>query len=985
VLVIGRAVSADWPMYRMDAGRTGFTPESLPDGLSLRWTHEAAHAPMPAWPRSDRMPFDRAYQVVVADGRVIYGSSADGIVSALDADSGKVLWQFYTDGPVRFAPAVWRDRVFVASDDGHLYALSPEDGRLLWQRRGGPDNSAVLGNQQLISKWPARGGPVVVDDVVYFAAGIWPSEGIYLYALDANDGKVVWCNDEAGGIYMPQPHGGANAASGISAQGYLVASEDRLFVPTGRAVPATFNRLTGELGYFHLQKYGHNGGTPTMAVGGIFFNSGIGFDGNSGIKANTVGAGQLAVIRDRLVRSDGKVVEAYRWVDVEKPDRKGKALATQSLEREWSIDSAAGTTALIVAADKIICGSNGQVEIMDPKTRETVWSASVEGSVYGLAASDGRLLVSTDRGFIYCFDGTSEQAASTPGISIADAAYQDNEQYAEAAEEIVRLSGVTEGYCLDLGCGDGALAYELARRTGLRICAVSDDPQAVATARQKLTAAGVYGTRVVVQQRDLRSTGYPQYFADLIVSGRSIGQGTEQLPMTEAQRLQRPFGGVICRGKPGGMKVDKRGALTGTGAWTHQYAGAANTLNSEDTLVRGPLGMLWFRDVDFDIPSRHGRAPAPLYDRGRLFHLGINGIVAVDAYNGHELWRYEIADLLKAYDGDELMGTAGTGSNCCVYEDSVYVRDGERCLRLDAATGTLLREFRPPPRPDGKPATWGYVACVDGLLYGTVANTEHIVTYRYRDTTGDMTKLWTESDSLFAMNAVSGDLSWQYQAEHSIRHNSIAIADGKVFLIDRPLAMFDRQKKPATKEHPTGKLLALNAKTGGTLWEADENIYGTTLAASEKHGVLLMSYQPTRFRLDSEIGGKMTAFRTADGQRLWEIEADYQSRPIINDAIIYAQGGAWNLLSGEPRPFDFKRSYGCGILAASRDLMLFRSATVGYYHFDGNGKVEDYGGIRPGCWINALPVGGLVLVPDATAGCRCSYLNKAWIALVPSE
>ena len=83
------------------------------------------------------MPFDRAYQVVVADGRVIYGSSADGIVSALDADSGKVLWQFYTDGPVRFAPAVWRDRVFVASDDGHLYALSPEDGRLLWQRRGG--------------------------------------------------------------------------------------------------------------------------------------------------------------------------------------------------------------------------------------------------------------------------------------------------------------------------------------------------------------------------------------------------------------------------------------------------------------------------------------------------------------------------------------------------------------------------------------------------------------------------------------------------------------------------------------------------------------------------------------------------------------------------------------------------------------------------------------------------------------------------------
>jgi len=969
----------------MDAGRTGFTSEALPDQLSQRWVHQSAHAPMPAWPRSDRMPFDRAYQVVVADGKVIYGSSADGIVSALDANSGKVLWQFYTDGPVRFAPAVWRDRVFVASDDGHLYALLLEDGRLLWKRQGGPDHSAVLGNQRLISKWPARGGLVVVGDVVYFAAGIWPSEGIFLYALDADDGKVVWRNDDSGGIYMPQPHGGANATSGVSAQGHLVVSEDRLFVPTGRAVPATFNRLTGKLEYFHLQKYGHNGGTPTMAVGDVFFNSGIGFNSNSGVKANALGAGQLAMMRDRLVRADGKVVGAYQWKEAEKPDRKGEILKTRLLVREWSIDSAAGSTALIVAADKIICGADGQVEIIDAKTKKTVWSSDVEGSVYGLAASDGRLLVSTDRGFIYCFDDTSEQAASTPGISVAGAPYQDNDQYARAAEEIVRLSGVTDGYCLDLGCGDGALAYELARQTSLHICAVSDDPQAVATARQKLTAAGVYGTRVVVQHRDLRSTGYPQYFADLIVSGRSIRQSAEPILTTEAHRLQRPFGGVICMGKPGAMKVDKRGALAGTGAWTHQYASAANTLNSDDTLVQGRLGMLWFRDVDFDIPSRHGRAPAPLYDRGRLFHEGINGIVAVDAYNGHELWRYEIEDLLKAYDGDELMGTAGTGSNCCVCGDNVYVRDGERCLRLDAATGTLLSEFRAPPRPDGESATWGYIACVDGLLYGTVANTEHIVTYRYRATTGDMTKLLTESDSLFAMDAESGDLSWHYQAEHSIRHNSIAIADGKVFLIDRPLAMFDRQKKPKTKEHPTGKLLALNARTGEPVWEADNNIYGTTLAASEKHGVLLMSYQPTRFRLDSEVGGKMTAFRTSDGERLWEIEADYESRPIINDATIYAQGGAWNLLSGESKPFDFKRSYGCGILAASKELMLFRSATLGYYHFERGGDVENYGGIRPGCWINALPVGGLVLVPDATAGCRCSYLNKAWIALVPSE
>ena len=66
---------------------------------------------------------------------------------------------------------------------------------------------------------------MVMGDTVYFAAGIWPSDGIYLYALDAATGQVRWQNDDSGSIYMPQPHGGANAESGVAAQGYLAATE----------------------------------------------------------------------------------------------------------------------------------------------------------------------------------------------------------------------------------------------------------------------------------------------------------------------------------------------------------------------------------------------------------------------------------------------------------------------------------------------------------------------------------------------------------------------------------------------------------------------------------------------------------------------------------------------------------------------------------------------------------------------------------------
>lgn len=332
-LATGSLYASDWPTFRADAARTGYSAEPLPEELELRWIYRSRTAPAPAWPDSSRITFDFAYQPIIVGDTVIFGSSAEDKVVAVDAGSGKPRWTFFTGGPVRFAPAAWRDRIFVASDDGHLYAIKIGDGTVLWKHRGGPNGRMCLGNERIISRWPARGGPVVTDGAVYYAAGIWPSDGVFLHALDVRTGQVLWTNDSTGRMYMPQPHGGANAHSGVTPQGYLLATEERLFVPTGRAVPAAFRRSDGNFEYYLLQQNGSIGGARALVADRFVINAGCFLARDTGELAARAGRGVFSVLPDGILRSTGETLSAYHWADLEKTDRKGKLVRYRGLDK----------------------------------------------------------------------------------------------------------------------------------------------------------------------------------------------------------------------------------------------------------------------------------------------------------------------------------------------------------------------------------------------------------------------------------------------------------------------------------------------------------------------------------------------------------------------------------------------------------------------------------------------------------------------------
>ena len=1014
------ASDKDWPQYRNNSGRTGYTSQQITENLAPRWVHNFGPADRSWTGIHTRMTFDHAIQPVISGNYLYAGNSNDNRIYAINRKTGKVLWTFYTDSPVRFAPAVYNNKIYVVSDDGYCYCISAKKGKLIWKKQGGPSHDLILGNGRMISRWPARGGVAIKDGILYFGAGIWPSEKIFIYALDPESGDVLWVNDSSGEIEMPQPHGGAVAKSGLSAQGYLVTGGDKLFVPTGRAVPAALDLQKGELAYFHLQQYRNMGGSAVMAADSFMlvpsgntreFNEiegtrySIFYNSDGMMVPGEINSEAVAVSPEYIyaVNNDSHQIEAYNRKNLiesrETLDRRGnKTVVKKIADPEWQADLVKDyVKTLIVAGDKLVAGSaTGKVLIIDSQNGKLLASYEVNGTPLGLAVAHNSLFVSTDMGSLYCFESGYKGKTEVFANDFSNYSVNIKQEYKDAANKIIEKSGIRSGYCLDLECGDGSLIYELAKKTNLKIIALEKDKKNVEHARKMLTSSGMYGSKVVVFEGDINSVPLPDYFANLTISTRSLlSDGTTEVT-GNILRCQRPCGGVVITGTAGDMSAGIRGELKGAGEWTHQYHDPANTAISEDEIVNGELEMLWFKDSDFDMPARHGRGVSPLYKDGRLFVAGNDAIRAVDAYNGQILWEHYIDNLSLEYDQEHNMGAAITQGNWCIEGDKLFVRRGlskyrradTGCYAIDIRTGNRIATYN---APEGY---WGYIAVKNGILYGSVANTEHIV-IRSHGEISESNNQFSESGSLFAIDITTGDILWEYKAENSIRHNTIAIGTDKLYFIDRPVAEIDRMyRRGVIKEHEPGVLVALDSGTGKRLFRNADNIWGTLLILNEKYNKIIMSYNDVRLSLPSEKGGKIAVLDADTGNMIWEsptrqdlpdsYSSSSRSRPLVNDSIIFAEPETFDLFTGRVLDNNFERSYGCGIISGSKKMLFFRSATVGYYRFDGiNSGIHNYGGIRPGCWINMIPAGGLVLMPDATNRCDCSYLMKSWIALKP--
>ncbi len=982
--------------------------------LYLEWVRDLPVL-RPAWPDQPLLQFDVAYRPVVAGKTLFLASSqADG-VAAFDAETGDPLWRFFTDGPVRFAPTVWDDKVYFASDDGWLYCVSADRGDLVWKFRGAPSDRKVLGNGRLISAWPARGAPVVVPEpnggaVVYFGAGIWPFMGAFLYALDARTGVVRWSNGGDGSIYMRQPHM-TDAFGGVAPQGRMAVVGDRLLVPCGRSVPACYDRRTGKLLHFRLADDSKLGGGAEVVAGRTFFiNGGGAFDLATGTYLGAVGD-HAVLAGDTLVTATPTELRAYA--------------AAQSGPGPWKPSPSAvvplpGVEALAATPSRLYVGTVNRVLAVErpltPGRPNVSWQTPIEGRPIHLLAADGRLFVSTREGRLYCFGPTGGEILKHPLMPPPNPPPDD--EWTDKARTILGETKTHGGYCVAWGVGSGRLIQELLRQSDLSIIVIEPDAERAKEFREEMCDAGLYGERVAVVEAAPEFVQLPPYLAELMVSEDLGGVGAAVGPafLEEAFASLRPYGGTAClpigpddRAALSAFAAEKGarlrttdewaflshdGKLPGAEDWTHEHADAANTRVSRDRLVRAPLGLLWFGGPSHDgILPRHGHGPQPQVVDGRLFIEGVDILRAVDVYTGRLLWEASLPGVGKAYDvAFHQPGANAGGSNYVSAKDGVYVAYGRKCVRLDSADGKQTAEFILPPfKGENDPPVWDWLTLDGDLLIGGADP---------GSASRSATAAVSASKRLTALDRHSGEVRWTLTAQTSFRHNAVCIGGGRLYAIDRPSAdQTDLLKRRGDSPTAKPRLVAVNLRGGaGTatpavMWSRTDGVFGSWLSYSDKYdGILVEAGRNARDTLSDEPKG-IRAYRASDGKPLWS-QPNYSGPAMIHDDMVLRDGGGCDLRTGAPTmetdpltgqsvEWAWSRNYGCNTPAASENLLTFRSGAAGYYDLADFGGTGNLGGFRSSCTNNLIVADGLLNAPDYTRGCTCSYQNQASLALAP--
>ena len=689
---------------------------------------------------------------------------------------------------------------------------------------------------------------------------------------------------------------------------------------------------------------------------------------------------------------------------------------------------------MALAAKSLLMGVDNAVVVHGRKTGAILWQEEgLDGHVQSLAVVDGRILAATDAGSIYCFAANPN---ATPAQQI-ESSLKVVKPMEEELSQVLKDARIRRGLALVVGEQDTTLALQLAAKTQLEVLLLLEGPEAVLAARHGLLEQTNPGQGKVSVQQHIRAAPLP--YADYAFNMIAATGEVAAERAAEILRVLRPVGGILyvdnsttgvakqveadlLEGgatksrlqRVGKALIYRRGKLAGALDW--------DSKNKTDQRVKWPMELLWFGGPGSKRTG--GGSRPPVAAGGRNFIIGKNHLIALDAYNGTELWSRTLPYLYRNIG--RLKNTPGPINpwltrSINADDENAYLNFGHVVYILDSATGEqrgVNGEF---------PAVKHF-----SLKVKPKFSLDHYQKPDVRGTSAISAKA-PKSAGTIQLSESNNDLKLILQLD-----SSVEITDKvywELFLDVRPSSarmnlyekgIFQFLIKPAMGSVEAGigpahpKVLVTAAEQGRRMeitipFKELSNLGAVALDNFSFAAALNHPTSPDQTIMDEkrgylrwEIFADTFAYAFNNGWACIVRNGELASKPTQLPAIsklpehalqsgkigqvgkragyvVNVPKDRENPLSLELGGFEFNRGKGCGKPVSSSSLQVLRAGTLAFYDINDDSGMRYFGGVRPSCTISAVPAQGLVFAAEGSSGCNCNYNFKTTLALAPAK
>ncbi len=866
---------------------------------------------------------------------------------------------------------------------------------------------AIIGNNRLISPHPIRTSVLADSQFVYASAGLFPSQIVYVVALERATGRVHW-----------------RRKTEKSPQGYLLTTDDNmLYIPTGRATPFAIRRDDGEF----VAELPSPGGSFCMLTQEAFF-AGPGNDGTVQAQPSATDAKMLTFAGRLMVAGARRIWSANgkQLVCVN-----AAALESGELTPQWSVDCPLkGTIIGAGTSDKplLFIAQGAKIEIRDgcdgsllhelaiPNAEDAIKYLAVSSACHSMPET---LVATTQSGAVYAWEGTSvgdsQEEANWPShkstiVQPASATATSDQRVTAVLKQLP----VKRGWMLLTGDDTGDVASSLVTNSEFNVLSLVSESTVASRLQTQFQEQRVYGSRVTVwQQPDETPLPIAPGLFNAMIEVSPSGRSDAELMAMVVDKI-----GVLSRCDS--IEHQVKPALVEAGAWRHQYADPSNQADSRDPYVGGASAfrLQWFGGVGPSrMPDRHLRGPAPLAAGAVLVMQGDGVLIGVDPANGVERWQRVMPAGAMRYVTPMDAGYATLTEE----GETLIVAAGAELWQINAYTGELQERVSIPENVGAEnesETVWGYVAQYDDAVYATTMKstaprTAADTPTRYTFVNND----YNSERPLITARAIakldrSGTLLWTYSGTGVIAHGSIAVDEDqqRMILVEGRSAEcleHSTDQIPLATIMQNARLVCLNTTTGTVEWEqslawpeARNMIYGqlagdkVVLTTSESEG--------------DKAHYAMRVVSLKDGRQVWQAKHRHVRSGLfhgeqVHHPVVLSQADGTQLLVAEPYLYDLRNGekvipsgaaedwalvrpgHSCGTLTGTGNFLFFRASnpTVLDLSQPGGQSFTALAPSRAGCWINMIPAAGRLLIPEASASCVCNYSIQTSMAFAP--